>query len=67
MFTVTLHWWMIPLAITILGILIAKSFFDRNYQPSGYFGDWMTPLVSALIFFIFLSISIGIVVGRYLR
>lgn len=64
--TITLYWWAIPLAVALTGWAIAGIYYRKNYSPSGYFGDFVTPFIAAVIFGLSLLLAIGICIGRWL-
>lgn len=64
--SITLHWWALPVVIVVIGYLVAQVYFSRNYQPGGYFGDFVTPVIALGLFLVFAAIALGIVVGKFL-
>lgn len=62
-----LEWWILPILIVIVGYVVSYVYYKINYSPSGYFGDFITPFVSLVLFFIFVAIAVGIVIGKFLN
>lgn len=60
--TITLHWWMLPLVIFVIGVLWGLKV--GNTPEGGYFP--MNGVIGAAIMFIMAVISIAICVGRWL-
>jgi hypothetical protein len=55
---ITLHWWIIPILISIGGY--AYAWYDNRL--SGYYSG----MVGAIVFVACIGISIGIVIGHFL-
>ncbi len=65
--TITLYWWMLPIALLIIGGIASKIFYKMNYQGGGSFGgDWFTSAASAAIFIGFVLLALGITLGKLL-
>lgn len=56
--TITLHWWMLPLAIVIAGIFIAWRHEDR--------GGYMPDLTKPFVIFVATVIAVTLCVGHWL-
>lgn len=63
---VTLHWWMIPVLLIIIGHVAGQAYINKKYKSGGYFPDVVTPLVGGVIFLLFIFLSVGICIGRWL-
>jgi peptidoglycan/LPS O-acetylase OafA/YrhL len=62
--TITLSWWAIPIAILVVAIIAAYIYHVRNYQPGGYFGDFVTPIVAGTIFIAGAVLAVGLTLGK---
>ena len=58
--TITISWWVIPIALVFAGIVGALIIGDGGSY------DFVSPLFAAAIFFIFVAAAIGITVGHWL-
>ncbi len=63
--TITLGWWAVPIALVIVGGLLAWVYHAKHYSPGGYFGDPITPLFSLVIFVLFALTALGICIGKW--
>lgn len=61
--TLTLHWWMIPLAILVIGIGFAIKIF--NTEESGMFP--MNPIIGVFSALATITIAAAICIGHWLR
>lgn len=59
--TITITWWAIPVALCVIGVFVA---FVVGSRGGNY--DFVTPLIAAAIFFIFIAAAIGITAGHFL-
>lgn len=46
-------WWALPLVLIVGGWILASRYHRKNYQPGGYFGDPVTPIIALVIFALF--------------
>lgn len=63
--TIELGWWAIPLALLIVGWVLAQVYHYKNYSPGGYFGDFVTPFIGLVIFGLFAMVALGIAIGKW--
>ena len=58
--TITLHWWMLPLAALMIGIIVTIA------APPGSGMFDLTPLIWFFVALLFVIAGLGIVVGHFL-
>lgn len=59
-------WWALPLVLIVGGWILASRYHRKNYQPGGYFGDPVTPIIALVIFALFALTGLGILIGSFL-
>lgn len=60
--TITLHWWLIPILLVVIGFLVART---KRFQGDGSPND-PRPILGLGIFAIFVVAAIGVTVGHFL-
>lgn len=61
--TLTLHWWMLPLAIIVVGVGCGAKVF--NTPESGMFP--MNPLVGVVTALAAIGLAVAVCIGHWLR
>ena len=64
--TITLSWWMLPVALLITGYFVANWFYKKHFSPGGYIPDFVTAFVAAMILLGFVLVAIAGSIGYWL-
>lgn len=66
--TITLSWWMVPLGLFILGVLLAvvSKWWDDAHSSGGYFGSLGNGCLGMLVCIGLWLAAIGICIGKWM-
>lgn len=66
--TITLHWWMLPAALAILGLVVAilDKLWDDRHSSGGYFGSAFNGCLGVVACGVLWVAAAGICIGRWL-